>query len=167
MAKQNKLRLPIWEQVIYLLLLIGGPVSTIYAAAIVHNPDGKYISYLTVFVMGLIAFVIINNVLIKPWKVKVKAQIGTLELNYQTKVGSAEDTKQMWKAQNFKMFLWDGGFTLFIAFAIWYLLSGMTSWIEHIGKYLTIMFAFILAALIFRAFCFIGNPFKKDTDKTE
>ena len=161
MAKPSKLRVPIWEQIIYLLLLIGGPLITIYVAAIVHCSNGKYISYLTVFVLGIIAFVIINNVLIKPWKIKLKSQISTLELNYQTKVGSAEDTKRMWLSLNLKMFLWDAIFIFFLAVGLWYLLSGMVTWVEHIKKYLTIMLLFILVALIFRIVCFIVKSWKK------
>ena len=91
MAKGKKLKTPLWQQIIYLLLVAGGPIITIYIAALNHSPSGKYLSYMTMFLLGSLLLLIINGVIIKPWRLKMQDQIGTLELNYRTKVGSSRN----------------------------------------------------------------------------
>ncbi len=165
--KTKKLKTPLWQQIIYLLLVAGGPAVTVYIAALIHNPKETYISYMTCFFLGLVAFICINSFIVKPWKIKMQAQIATLELNYQTKVGCPIETKKMWNNLNFKMFLWEGGFILFVAFGIYFLMTGMVSWIQHIHLYLLIMFASVFFGLTFKAFCYIGNPFKRLPEQEE
>lgn len=159
--KTKKLKTPLWQQIVYLLLVAGGPAVTIYVAAIIDNPKSYYISYFTFFLLGLITLILLNSFVIKPWKIKLQAQIATLELNYQTKVGPPIETKKMWNSLNFKIFLWNGGITLFVAFGIYFLLTSIVKWTLDIRVYLLIMFTSVFFGLIFRAFCYLGNPFKK------
>lgn len=153
--KNLKLKLSWWQELIYLLLVIGGPVITVYIAAMVHDPKPKYIAFMTMFFLGVVAWVLINKLVIQPWKIKINSQIGTLELNYQTKVGSEKETKAMWKTLQLKKFLWDGGSILFISLVLYYLLIGMKAWMEHISLYLLIMFFSVFLGLIFRLFCYL------------
>jgi hypothetical protein len=136
------------------LLIAGGPAITIYVASLIHNPSPTSISYTTFFFLGLIAFIVLNSILVKPWKIKVQAKMATLELNYQTGVGNAEETKRMWQDLNLKRFLWDGAFILFLAFGLYFLLLGMVTWVQHIKLYLLIMFASVFLGLIFKMLCF-------------
>lgn len=147
-------------------LLVIGPLATIYSAAIIHNPQAKYISYLTIFFLGTILLIVLNRIIITPWRIKTEAKIATLELNYSTSVGNPDEIKTLWCRLQFQNFLWRGGIIFFATVAIYFLISGLTGWIDKIGLYLKIMFLFILVALLFRAFCYLGNPFKK-TENTE
>lgn len=163
--KQEKLKLSLWQDIIYLLLVLGGPVITIYIASMVNDPKPKYVAFMTMFFLGIIAWILISKLIINPWKVKINAQIGTLELNYQTKVGSQEETKKMWKGLQLKKFFWDGGSILFFAFVIYYLLIGIESWVDHITLYLLIMFFSVFVGLVFRLCCYISLD-RKSEDKT-
>ena len=166
-SNKKKLGLTWWQELIFMALVIGGPILTIYLAAIIHNPKPKYIAFMTVFFLGVIAWVAINKLIITPWKVKVNAQIGTLELNYQTKVGSEKETREMWKGLQFKKFLWDGCSMLFFAFIIYYLLVGVAAWIEHLTLYSLIILLTILGGLIFRLICFSTLRHKETTENSE
>lgn len=152
--KGKKLQLAWWQEVIYMILVIGGPILTIYLAAMIHNPKPKYVAFMTVFFLGVLAWVIINKLVITPWKVKINSQIGTLELNYQTKVGAEEETKNMWKTLQLKKFIWDGLSMIFFGFVIYYLLIGVAAWVEHITLYSLIIFLCVLVGLIFRFICY-------------
>lgn len=159
--KTKKLKTPLWQQIVYLLFVAGGPALTIYFGSITSPKASPwYISYMTIFFLGLIGFILVNSFLIKPWKIKMQAQMATLELNYQTKVGHPLETHKMWKNISFKMFLWDGGFLLFVALGIYILFAGAIAWLDKIQFYILIMFASVFFGLIFKAFCYIGNPFK-------
>lgn len=169
MNKVKKLHLPLWQDLVYLALLIIGPVATIYSAAIIHNPQTKYISYLTIFFLGTILLIVLHKTIIVPWRIKVQAKIATLELNYSTSVGNEDEIKTLWCRLQFLSFLWRGGVIFFATIAIYFLISGLTGWIDKIGMYLKIMLLFVMVALLFRALCYLGNPFKKDetSDTTE
>lgn len=165
--KTKKLHLPLWQEIVYLLLVVGGPLVTIYVAALVYNPSGKYISYLTVFILGVVALIMINFLIIRPWRIKVQAQLAQLELNYATGVGDAKATKQLWKEIQFKVFLWYALIILFAALAIYFLITGLIGWIQNIELYLRIMLLLILVGVVFKGVCYYGNPFKKPKDDTE
>ena len=162
MKKQKKLRLSWWEELIYLVLGVGGPILTVYLAAVIHNPRPKYIAFMTLFFLGILAWIAVNKLIITPWKIKLNAQIATLELNYQTKVGAAEETKDMWKGLQLKKFIWDGCSILFFSFLVYYLLVGVAAWIDHLTLYSLIILLCILLALIFRLICFMSLNKKED-----
>lgn len=167
MANQKKLHLSWWQEMTYLLLSIGGPLLTIYLAAIIHNPKPKYIAFMTLFFLGVIAWIAINKLIITPWKIKINSQIATLELNYQTRVGSENETKEMWKGLQLKKFIWDGGSILFFAFVTYYLLVGVAAWIDHLTLYSMIILLCVLVGLLFRLVCFMGLNKKEETNQTQ
>lgn len=152
--KKRKLKLTWWQDLIYLLLILGGPILTIYLASAIHNPEPKYISFMTLFFLGVLAWILIKKFIINPWKIKINAQIATLELNYQTLVGDPEATKGMWKSLQLKKFFWDAGTMIFFAFVIYYVVVGIKSWMDHLTLYALIIFLCILLGLLFRLICF-------------
>ena len=76
--KRDRLKTPLWQTLVYLLLLVGGPIITIYVATIcsysndtmititlLNGSKAVYVGFLTVFIMGIIALIMINNFMIK------------------------------------------------------------------------------------------------------
>ena len=164
--KKKKLRLSWWQELIYLLLSVGGPIVTIYLAALIHNPKPKYIAFMTVFFLGIIAWMLISKLIIGPWKTKIMAQIGTLELNYQTMVGSEEATKNMWKGLQLKLFAWQSLSVIFFGFIIYYILVGVAAWIKYLTLYSLIIFVLVLAGMAFKTFCLVYQHKEKLKEET-
>lgn len=166
--KQDKLKTPLWQTLVYLLFVIGGPILTLYIAAIASFSDDRlititllngskplYIGVLTLYIIGILAIVVINNLVIKPWKRKIETQIATLELNYATEVGNKEATKKMWGELQLKKYLWDSACTLLIAFGAYWLLAKKISWANtSLQLGLLIIFASIFLGTSFRLFCY-------------
>lgn len=165
--KGDKLKTPLWQTIIYLALVIGGPILTLYIGAlasfsntetitisILNGSKPAYIGFLTIFILAIIAMILINNIVVKPWKRKIEVQIATLELNYATGVGEKNATKKMWGNLQLKKYLWDAACILFIAFGVYWLLSKKISWANTtLQLYLIVMFATIFFGSLFRLFC--------------
>ena len=174
--KRDRLKTPLWQTLVYLLLLVGGPIITIYVATIcsysndtmititlLNGSKAVYVGFLTVFIMGIIALIMINNFMIKPWKRKLETQIATLELNYNTGVGNKIATKRMWAEVQLKKYAWDAFTTIVIAFGIYWLLAKRLSWTNaSLQLCLIIMFASIFFAVAFKIFCYLALLLKKD-----
>lgn len=91
----KKLKLPLWADIIYLMLTIVAPIIFIVIEA--HKvPSASFRITFTVCTTALMAYVMIRKFMIDRQLHKLSDQCAVVELNYQTGVGDPEKNKVLW-----------------------------------------------------------------------
>lgn len=91
----NKLKLPLWSDIVYLLLTVVAPIVFIVIEAM-KVPSASFRISFTVCSASIIAYVMIRKFIIDKYINKLSSQCATVELNYQTDVGDPEKNKTFW-----------------------------------------------------------------------
>ena len=91
----KKLKLPLWSEIIYLMLTVVAPIVFILIEA--HKvPSVSFRVTFTVCTTALMAYIMIRKFIINKWVEKLSNQCAIVELNYQTGVGDPEKNKTVW-----------------------------------------------------------------------
>lgn len=91
----KKLKLPLWSDIVYLLLTVVAPIIFIVIEA--HKvPSVSFRITFTVCTATLMTYIMIRKFLINKYMQKLSDQCSMVELNYQTGVGDPDKNKIFW-----------------------------------------------------------------------
>jgi hypothetical protein len=155
--KLKKLKIPLWQNLVYLALVVFVPLLIVYLEAC-HTGKGWFIASMTFFILGLVAISVINALVIKPWRVKCIAKMAQLETNYSTGVGKELETQALWKQTGFRLFLWDAGSLLFTALAVTVAIEAIATKLMAIRGAILIMLLSVILGLLFKGACYLVQP---------
>lgn len=164
MKKIPKLKLSLWQEIIYILLVVGAP-ATITAIELfqVHSTVLK-ISFTSVGAL-LITLIVFKKFFVNNKIDKLRAKIVALEHDYSIEVGNAENCKQQWAMYNLFIFAYNA---LCVLVALILLVLFVNALIDGLMAFkgavmLILLFAFI--GMIFKVICYLS--YAKEVRKKE
>lgn len=161
----KKLKLPLWSEIVYLLLTVVAPIVFVLVEAYKVPSDGFRATF-TVFCAALIGYIMIRKFVVNKYIEKLSNQCTTIELNYQTGVGDPDKNKTLWVKNKIIEYV----FNILQIILIGALMLLVIWGIQSLGLKLkgTMLFIFIIyiAAFAFKIVMYITTFYKKDKNES-
>lgn len=161
----NKLKLPLWSDIVYLCLTVLAPIVFLLIEAYRVPSDGFRVTF-TVCTAALLAYILIRKFILTKYIEKLSDQCATIELNYQTGVGDPEKNKTLWVKNKIVEYTFNISYIILLGSLLLLIIWG----VQTLGMKLkgTMLFVFLLyiVAFSFRIIMYISTFIKKkDTNE--
>ena len=161
----NKLKLPLWSDIVYLCLTVLAPIVFLLIEAYRVPSDGFRVTF-TVCTTALLAYILIRKFILTKYIEKLSNQCATIELNYQTGVGDPEKNKTLWVKNKIVEYTFNISYIILLGSLLLLIIWG----VQTLGMKLkgTMLFVFLLyiVAFSFRIIMYISTFIKKkDTNE--
>lgn len=161
----NKLKLPLWSDIIYLCLTVLAPIVFLLIEAYRVPSDGFRVTF-TVCTTALLAYVFIRKFILTKYIEKLVNQCAIIELNYQTGVGDPEKNKTLWVKNKIVEYAFSIAYIILLGTLLLLIIWG----VQTLGMKLkgTMLFIFLLyiVAFSFRIIMYVSTFIKKkDTNE--
>ncbi len=161
----NKLKLPLWSDIVYLCLTVLAPIVFLLIEAYRVPSDGFKVTF-TVCIIALLTYVFIRKFILTKYIEKLTNQCATIELNYQTGVGDPEKNKTLWVKNKIVEYAFSIAYIILLGTLLLLIIWG----VQTLGMKLkgTMLFIFLLyiVAFSFRIMMYVSIFIKKkDTNE--
>lgn len=162
----KKLKLPLWSEIIYLILTVITPIVFILIEAYKVPSDGFKATF-TVFCAAIMSYILIRKFVINKYIDKLSSQCATVELNYQTGVGDAEKNKTLWVKNKIIEYIFNMVQIVLIGALILLVIWGVQSLGLKLKGTMLFIFLLYIAAFSFKIVMYITTFYKKDKSNNE
>lgn len=147
----KRLKVPLWVDIIYLVLTIGVPIALILVEVYETDNTGYHITF-SIFCAILLAYILCKKYLLSKYLDKLRAQTATLELNYNTGVGDKYLTKRMWAVNKIIDYAISTVQVILIGVVFYLIIYGSLSTTIRLNLFGVLLFIAItyLVAIVFR-----------------
>lgn len=167
MKKVPKLRLKLWEEIIYTLLVVGAPtVITCIELFQTHSTVLK-ISMTSVGAL-LITLIVIKKFFINNKILKLKERITLLEHDYSIEVGNAENCKSQWATYNLLIFIYNAVCVIVALVLLILFINALVDGLIAFKGAALLILLFSLLGILFKISCYLAfaKSTKEMTDET-
>lgn len=164
MKKIPKLRLCLWQEILYTLFTVGAPaVITCIELFQTHSTILK-ISFSSIGAL-LISLIVIKKFFISNKIDKVKQKTAMLEHDYSIGVGDADSCKQQWAMYNLFIFIYNAICILTSIVLLILFVNAIANGIMAFKGAALLILLFVFVGIIFKIICYL--TFAKSLNKNE
>lgn len=155
MKKVPKLRLKLWEEIIYTLLVVGAPAAITCIELFQSHSTVLKISMTSVGAL-LITLIVAKKFFVNNKILKWKERITMLEHDYSIEVGNPENCKSQWAMYNLFIFVYNAVCVIIaLVLVILFVNALVDGLLAFKGAAILILF-FALVAILFKTCCYFA-----------
>ena len=164
MTKSRHLRLHIWQEIVYFLLVAVAPAAVTCVEVFQSHNSMFQITFSSIGSI-LLLVIILRRFVLRNWIDKVREKCVLLEHDYSIDVGNQSLCKRQWAINNMILYIYSTTVLVLSVVLAYFLLNAIYEQVIQFRGAAVLILFFVLIAVVFKLACYIAMY--KSTTKAE
>ena len=156
--KVKKLKQPLWQDIIYMLLVMVAPIVMTCIELFQSHSTIFKISFASIGAL-FVTYIIIKKYVLNTRITKIKQEISQLEHDYSIATGDDNLITAKWKSCQLKVYLFNAITVLFAAVLLYLFITALAEGLIAFRASAIMILLFVIIGMLFKACTFVGGVY--------